>query len=410
MLRLVRKGRSVLIDVEHRRNVRPSFELVVANEDQAKRSRFPDRSSAVVAFHNLVSDLVHQGYRIARDGAPLSLTGHAVANNPVTTAPELEARIVADEATDCDWSVLADLWTQAGDPRGEWIHLDPLRRTLPPQRVKRFMRSAIRSRNLVLFGPLGADAYRVGVEFKRGLADRVELNYEEAAPGRPTHELVALVLANPFTRFIRELVVRTVMATDTVLSAVAASAAKTLRRLTLESSTDVTALGAATHGFHGLLELEIRAPRIDWRDIDLPHLRTLTLHATFTADELADVFAWIGEHKCLQEIVGGSRSAHAAARTSSVVSRWGSRHKGWPRSLRRFAWDGHVAGRAPVDFGASIKRIGSNINGAHDGTATARARLLPVRGEPAHAQEARETHQSAPPTNRRNRSTLTTRR
>jgi hypothetical protein len=71
-------------------------------------------------------------------------------------------------------------------------------------RLKKRVEGARRSRNAHVWGSLGRDAYRVRAVFRDGLVDRLMFPNEVAAPGRPAAELLAIALATPFARFVRE--------------------------------------------------------------------------------------------------------------------------------------------------------------------------------------------------------------
>jgi len=176
------------------------FELSV-DDKKAAYKRFPTYEAGIGAFHAAVAAAYADGFALEHEGHPIEAPPPG---DPFVPLPELEA--AAEASNDLDtWLVLADAWTERGDPRGPCIHLSRAFTNVTDPAVfaanKKAAAAAHRARASYLLGPLGRDAYRVEVAYAHGLPSSATLLDKLEAPGRSNDELAALLRANPFCRF-----------------------------------------------------------------------------------------------------------------------------------------------------------------------------------------------------------------
>src|SRR5262249_12158252 len=179
--------------------------VTTVRDGRPEPSRCTSLPAAMRAYHSVVASHLDEGFALFIGGVTVDEP------SPTTFAsfPELEKLLDEDLASSETWSVLADAYCQAGDPRGDCIHLERsmvgLTDTSEYLRRKAGVEAVRRARVAHVWGVLRRDAYRVRASFREGLVDKLVLEDELAAPGQPTPALLAALLANPFARFVREI-------------------------------------------------------------------------------------------------------------------------------------------------------------------------------------------------------------
>lgn len=317
---------------------------IATTEDDPGRFH-KSKVQAWAAMHRAVRAQLDAGWMYEADGIPLQ----TAATSPIVPCATLEQQVESAPDDDRAAALLADAWTQAGDPRGELMSLDRGLRGLtnPSQFMerKKAMRAAEAARNAHVLGPLGHDAYRVRLKFRRGLVDVVALPDELAAPGRPTHELVRHILVSPFARFLRELVVDA-PELDRVAQVVGELGHPALRNLELihtvdaEDEDDVHPPIDVRHTVQRLANLErlrVFEYPVAWNDLELPRLRSLDLSTTFVLDDVRAVLAWVSGHPRIEQLTLHTASEEPAVK--SLLDAWTGDRSRWPASLQRVACD-----------------------------------------------------------------------
>jgi len=350
VVRLVSDGSHVAISVEAaiRRHEDGDVESLgawdVVTHDGADVSskRHRTREAAYSAFHREIATRKSAGYALAVDGIAVGPGTYTFAS-----VPELERAIDDDPDDETSWDVLADAWSDAGDPRGACVHAERALVGIADPSVfmanKRAAAEAHRARAAALYGPLGADDYRVQLEFRRGLVATIKLADEHAARGRPTEELIATVLGNPFARFAHALELR-----NAEHDAIAAAGSKqhhpALRELVIHQAYEEQArsrvhfpLVLLDRAYPRLEALELHVDGLDWRNAELPHVTDLSIHATFSLRDAEAFHGWLAGHRAIERVEiltndrGGQRSA-----MNEIHARWTA----WPETLRQIRWNG----------------------------------------------------------------------
>lgn len=276
-------------------------------------------------------------------GFALELDGIAVAPPPdtrFTTFAELE-RMVDDDLDNEDyWLVLGD---DAGDPRGECIHAGRvLHGASDPGQFMQRKKAGERARHLRdahVFGALGHDGYRLRATYRNGLIDTLTLQDEPYTTGRSTRELLSTVLANPFARFARELVLQ-----DADLDGVseALGARSSLRSLVLRRYDRETprrgafAAGTTSAGLGRLERAKILDVPVQWVGCELPNLRELTVRSMLPAAELERILAWVTAHGRIEHVDLTTHDPEC----ERISRAWMAEPASWPATLSKFRCDG----------------------------------------------------------------------
>lgn len=213
----------------------------------------------------------------------------------MSTRAELEAAILADPDARDAYAVYADWLLEHGDPDGELIAVQLALEDAPGDaKLKERERKLLdvkedQLRRLFYVGVHRAIRHPI---WRRGVLHSIEVRGAE--DGAVTATAYTKLLADPCSRFLRELTVRSenvqrgrrTPATSAIVDAIAASGApRGLRRLafypvnTSISDTWLSDLSPIYPHLPGLEELVIHAGDVTLGEIDLPSLRTFELEA-----------------------------------------------------------------------------------------------------------------------------------
>ncbi len=360
MVRLVCDGSHVAISVEAAIRTHEdgdvehlgAWDVVLHDGTEVSHKRHRTREAAYRAFHRDIAARKAAGYVLAVDGIAVD-----PGSSTFASFPELERAIDDDPDDETSWAVLADAWSDAGDPRGACIHAERALVGIAEPSVfmanKRAAVDAHRARVAALFGPLGADDYRVQIEFRRGLVATIKLEDEHAARGRPTEELIARVLDNPFARFAHALELRNAEH-DTIAAAGAKQHHPALRALVVREPYPVDRPGRTyeerprgrvhfplvllDRAYPRLQALDLHVDGLDWRGAALPHVTELSINATFSLRDAEAFHAWLATHQAIERVEIRTYGSYAEQRAelNEIHARWTA----WPTSLRRIRWNG----------------------------------------------------------------------
>jgi hypothetical protein len=322
-----------------------SWELTTILDGERNHRRFATDANAFHVFHTMIEAHQSAGFVLGIDGCEV---------RPVTASfeafPELEATIDADLRNQNALRILAEAWVSVGDPRGQCVMLDRGQKNLTDPvaflNQRKASRPAHELRVGVLYGPLGRDGYRVAVKFRHGLVDILQFEHEQHVIGRATGELIELVMANPFARFVRELKVIGSAGAE-VVEALAAVKHRALRRLMISTGGTSFDLGGLSNNAPRLEELEIFSDRslerqpIGWTDLELPHLTRFSLSCEISPSQLVAILDWVSRQR-LETVVLSTSGMELQQEPSmlAITKAWLADSTNWPPSLRQFTCDG----------------------------------------------------------------------
>jgi hypothetical protein len=325
-------------DVEHL----GAWDVVTHDGTDVSSKRHRTREAAYGAFHRDIAARKAAGYVLAVDGIAV-----APGSSTFASFPELERAIDDDPDDETSWAVLADAWSDAGDPRGACVHAERALVGIADPNVfmanKRAAADAHRARVAALFGPLGADDYRVQIEFRRGLVAAIKLDDEHAARGRPTQELIAQILGNPFARFAHKLEIRNAEH-DAISAAGATQRHPALRALVVRETYEARPRGRVhfplvllDRAYPRLQALDLHVDGLDWRGAALPHVTELSINATFSLRDAEVFHAWLATHPAIERVEVRTHGIYAEQRPelAAIHAGWTA----WPETLRRIRWN-----------------------------------------------------------------------
>lgn len=332
-----------------------SWELITSGygcqpgQDQIVR-RISSRVVAMRAYHDHILALQSEGFTPIVDGLAVGRPGEVT----FVERPALEAAIDDDPTDAASWDVLADAWAQAHDPRGECMLLARANQQVkdPAEFLanKRAADGARRVRDAELFGALGSDGYRIRPTYVRGMLDRVEVRDEQCAPGRPTRELLATLLAHPLARFLRELVLIDVDPSERIITTHPHLRSLAIRFYRPYDDTNAEEWNLASKpadlsnldDLPRLEHLDLFIPTLHWPTLALPRLTALDIQACFELDDLQRMVAWASNHPRLERIKGYShcRLLTQDPHIQTCIDDWLAAPRG-PR-LQSLEWDGRT--------------------------------------------------------------------